>query len=258
MGSGFEVQNPNVVASCGCGSSFRVKDRRRPAAACASSQYASASRARCRASAIGRATPASAAAATARRSRVAGRRRHLVQPVRALDRAPDPEVAHRQDVGPAEVEDQEHVGRPLAESFHRRELGGHLVVGKLRQPVELELPGLHVLGERTQVADLRARDPRPAPPPGRRPAARPGSGSCRRTDRSAGCRSCLPPWSRAAARRWSGRVRRRPRAGGRGDAPPRRAGRARRPAGASRGRSSAADRVGRASGERTRGIGCPA
>lgn len=26
MGSGFEVRNPNVVASCGCGSSFRVAD----------------------------------------------------------------------------------------------------------------------------------------------------------------------------------------------------------------------------------------
>jgi iron-sulfur cluster assembly accessory protein len=26
MGAGFEVQNPNVVASCGCGSSFRVAD----------------------------------------------------------------------------------------------------------------------------------------------------------------------------------------------------------------------------------------
>ena len=26
MGSGFEVSNPNVVASCGCGSSFRVAD----------------------------------------------------------------------------------------------------------------------------------------------------------------------------------------------------------------------------------------
>jgi len=36
MGSGFEVQNPNVVASCGCGSSFRVKDDE-DAAACASS-----------------------------------------------------------------------------------------------------------------------------------------------------------------------------------------------------------------------------
>jgi iron-sulfur cluster assembly protein len=26
MGAGFKVENPNVVASCGCGSSFRVKD----------------------------------------------------------------------------------------------------------------------------------------------------------------------------------------------------------------------------------------
>jgi iron-sulfur cluster assembly protein len=26
QGSGFEVKNPNVVASCGCGSSFRVAD----------------------------------------------------------------------------------------------------------------------------------------------------------------------------------------------------------------------------------------
>ena len=26
MGAGFEVRNPNVVAACGCGSSFRVAD----------------------------------------------------------------------------------------------------------------------------------------------------------------------------------------------------------------------------------------
>jgi iron-sulfur cluster assembly protein len=37
MGAGFEVQNPNVVASCGCGSSFRVKDDD-DAAACASTK----------------------------------------------------------------------------------------------------------------------------------------------------------------------------------------------------------------------------
>jgi iron-sulfur cluster assembly accessory protein len=37
MGSGFEVQNPNVVASCGCGSSFRVKDDE-DAAACATTK----------------------------------------------------------------------------------------------------------------------------------------------------------------------------------------------------------------------------
>ena len=35
MGAGFAISNPNVVASCGCGSSFRVKDDE-DAAACAS------------------------------------------------------------------------------------------------------------------------------------------------------------------------------------------------------------------------------
>ena len=29
QGAGFQVNNPNVVAACGCGSSFRVKDERR-------------------------------------------------------------------------------------------------------------------------------------------------------------------------------------------------------------------------------------
>ncbi len=37
MESGFEVKNPNVVAACGCGSSFRVADDEE-AAACASTQ----------------------------------------------------------------------------------------------------------------------------------------------------------------------------------------------------------------------------
>jgi iron-sulfur cluster assembly protein len=37
MGAGFEVNNPNVVAACGCGSSFRVADDDE-AAACASTQ----------------------------------------------------------------------------------------------------------------------------------------------------------------------------------------------------------------------------
>jgi iron-sulfur cluster assembly protein len=26
MGSGFKIENPNAVASCGCGNSFRTKD----------------------------------------------------------------------------------------------------------------------------------------------------------------------------------------------------------------------------------------
>jgi iron-sulfur cluster assembly protein len=35
MGAGFQVNNPNVVAACGCGSSFRVADDEE-AATCAS------------------------------------------------------------------------------------------------------------------------------------------------------------------------------------------------------------------------------
>lgn len=30
MGSGFKIENPNAVASCGCGSSFRTKDSGAP------------------------------------------------------------------------------------------------------------------------------------------------------------------------------------------------------------------------------------
>lgn len=32
-GAGFQVNNPNVVAACGCGSSFQVKDDAEPAVA---------------------------------------------------------------------------------------------------------------------------------------------------------------------------------------------------------------------------------
>ena len=33
MGSGFKVENPNVVAACGCGSSFQVKEEAAESAA---------------------------------------------------------------------------------------------------------------------------------------------------------------------------------------------------------------------------------
>lgn len=35
QGAGFAVNNPNVVAACGCGSSFQVKDDAEPASATA-------------------------------------------------------------------------------------------------------------------------------------------------------------------------------------------------------------------------------
>jgi len=33
QGAGFQVNNPNVVAACGCGSSFQVKDEEEPVSA---------------------------------------------------------------------------------------------------------------------------------------------------------------------------------------------------------------------------------
>lgn len=33
QGAGFQVNNPNVVAACGCGSSFQVKDSEEPVSA---------------------------------------------------------------------------------------------------------------------------------------------------------------------------------------------------------------------------------
>jgi iron-sulfur cluster assembly protein len=39
-GAGFQVNNPNVVAACGCGSSFRVKDEDGGDAGCSSDEAA--------------------------------------------------------------------------------------------------------------------------------------------------------------------------------------------------------------------------
>ena len=50
--------------------------------------------------------------------------------------------------------------RPQAETLDGDELGDHLLVGQLVQALELELAGEHVLGERAQEADLRAREAR--------------------------------------------------------------------------------------------------
>jgi hypothetical protein len=64
-----------------------------------------------------------------------------------------------QNVGPLEVEDQEHVRAPEAEAPNRRDLGDHLVVVQLTQPVELQLPGLDVRGEIAHVLHLAPGEP---------------------------------------------------------------------------------------------------
>jgi hypothetical protein len=54
------------------------------------------------------------------------------------------------------MEHQEHVGRPLAEALDRGELRGHLLVGQVRQALQLERALLDVLGQVAQVGDLGA------------------------------------------------------------------------------------------------------
>jgi iron-sulfur cluster assembly accessory protein len=36
MGSGFKIENPNAISSCGCGSSFRTKDGEASSGGCSS------------------------------------------------------------------------------------------------------------------------------------------------------------------------------------------------------------------------------
>ena len=71
----------------------------------------------------------------------------------------DAEIADRQDVGPGEGEDQEHLGRPLADALDGHELARHLLVGQLLQARELQLSGQDVLGEAAQRGGLGVREP---------------------------------------------------------------------------------------------------
>ena len=87
-----------------------------------------------------------------------GRGGRRVEPVEDLGRLADPEVAHRQHVRPAQVEDQEHVDRPRTESLDRDQLLGHLLVGQLRELIQAQLAVLDVLGEVPQERHLRARE----------------------------------------------------------------------------------------------------
>ena len=79
QGAGFKVENPNVIAACGCGSSFRVADEEEVSRGldAAAGRLRSA---RCRGCATDTGTPACGAGATARRSRSARRGRQAAQP----------------------------------------------------------------------------------------------------------------------------------------------------------------------------------
>ena len=60
------------------------------------------------------------------------------------------------------MEEQEHLGGPLAEAADRDDLLDRLLVGELVEPIQLELAGDHMGGEVAQVLDLAAREARSA------------------------------------------------------------------------------------------------
>src|SRR5215218_2359375 len=74
-----------------------------------------------------------------------GDRRHLgglgrrLEAVRALDRVAHPEVTRGEHVGAVEREHEEHVRGPLADALDRGELAHDLLVGQLREALELEV-----------------------------------------------------------------------------------------------------------------------
>ena len=109
----------------------------------------------------------------------------------------------RQHVGALEVEHQEHLRAPQADALDGDQLRDHLLVVELVQPLELELAGEHVLGERAQVArPSRVRAPRRrAALRARRRGSPAASAGDRRSARSAVRRSRGRPAPRAAGRR---------------------------------------------------------
>ena len=90
----------------------------------------------------------SSAAAPARR----------VEPVRAHRRVAHPEVTRRQHVRPVQGEHQEHVRGPLADPLDRVSSRITSSSGSSLSRSSSSSPDEHVLGERAQVGDLRARE----------------------------------------------------------------------------------------------------
>src|SRR4028119_2112775 len=71
-----------------------------------------------------------------------------------LDGPADAEVADGQNVLPAEVEHEEHIGTPLAEALDGGYLPDHLVVRQIVKRPEIKFPGYYALREVSEVAHL--------------------------------------------------------------------------------------------------------
>ncbi len=145
--------------------------------------------------------------------------RDQLEAVEVADAAAEDEVAGREDIGAAEVEEEEELGAPAAEAAHGGDRRDHFVVVEASQGAEVESP---VFDPRRQVAhvfDLAAREPDLAQVG---VARRQHDGRRQRRPRPparrSGRRSLRPRWSRVAGRRSSGAGRRtgRPRSPARG------------------------------------------
>ena len=78
----------------------------------------------------------------------------MIEPVQALNRGSDAEVADRQDVGPLEVDQQKHVGGPPPKPFAGRDLLANLVIRELVQVLYVELASNDMFGQRPEILDL--------------------------------------------------------------------------------------------------------
>src|SRR5947208_9162978 len=75
------------------------------------------------------------------------RLRQLLESIRQGVALANPIVVYRPHVEPAELEDQEHLGRPLADTPHHGQALDDLVVGQTLDPLKWNSPIGHLRGE---------------------------------------------------------------------------------------------------------------
>src|SRR5438034_5536619 len=86
-------------------------------------------------------------------------RRKLPQPVGPLRSLSQPEIVHRQNIRPSQLEDQEHLSSPTTNSSHRVELPHSLLIRQPLQPFQIQPPIHEPLSQIPNVRDLLRRQP---------------------------------------------------------------------------------------------------
>jgi len=75
-----------------------------------------------------------------------------------LDGAADAEVPDRQHVGAGEVEDQEHISAPAAQTLDASDPADDLFIGQAVKRVEVQLAVYYAAGQVAEVGDLGPRE----------------------------------------------------------------------------------------------------